>query len=122
LLAIIGPSGAGKTTLLNTLAGNVPVSQHMSLRGSVTVNGVPIDRASQRQGYVQQEDIFYSQLTVRSVHRSLFLFHFSIFPAFSFFRCMVWSGPIGYAGRLLQGHDHVHMRLHMVGAPCAGRR
>jgi ABC-type multidrug transport system ATPase subunit len=65
LLAIIGPSGAGKTTLLAALAGQVPVSQRMRLSGSVTVNGVPIDRAGHRQGYVQQEDIFYSQLTVR---------------------------------------------------------
>jgi ABC-type multidrug transport system ATPase subunit len=65
LLAIIGPSGAGKTTLLAALAGQVPVSQQMRLSGSVTVNGVPIDRAGHRQGYVQQEDIFYSQLTVR---------------------------------------------------------
>lgn len=65
LLAIIGPSGSGKTSLLSTLAGQVPVSQHMKLSGSVTVNGVPIDRAGHCQGYVQQEDIFYSQLTVR---------------------------------------------------------
>lgn len=65
LLAIIGPSGAGKTTLLAALAGQVPVSQRMRLSGSVTVNGTPIDRAGHRQGYVQQEDIFYSQLTVR---------------------------------------------------------
>jgi ABC-type multidrug transport system ATPase subunit len=65
LLAIIGPSGAGKTTLLAALAGQVPVSQRMRLSGSVTVNGTPIDRSGHRQGYVQQEDIFYSQLTVR---------------------------------------------------------
>lgn len=65
LLAIIGPSGAGKTILLNTLAGNVPVSKRMTLAGSVTLNGVPIGEAGHRQGYVQQEDIFYSQLTVR---------------------------------------------------------
>lgn len=65
LLAIIGPSGAGKTTLLNALAGQVPVSKRMTLTGSVTVNGVPITESHHRQGYVQQEDIFYSQLTVR---------------------------------------------------------
>jgi ABC-type multidrug transport system ATPase subunit len=37
----------------------------MSLSGSVVVNGVPRTLSSHRQGYVTQEDVFYSALTVR---------------------------------------------------------
>ena len=35
-------SAAGKTTLLNALAGQVPLTKGMSLRGSVTANGVSL--------------------------------------------------------------------------------
>ncbi|CAG9467340.1 unnamed protein product [Pedinophyceae sp. YPF-701] len=65
LLAIMGPSGSGKTTLLNALAGQVPFTKGMKLVGEVTVNGTPLQDAHHRVGYVQQEDIFFSQLTVR---------------------------------------------------------
>ena len=37
----------------------------MELRGEVTVNGEPLARAKYQFGFVQQEDIFYSQLTVK---------------------------------------------------------
>jgi ABC-type Mn2+/Zn2+ transport system ATPase subunit len=56
---------AGKTTLLNTLAGQLPQNPLLTLSGFITVNGVPVDRSAHGQGYVQQEDIFYSQLTVK---------------------------------------------------------
>ncbi len=36
----MGPSGSGKTSLLNTLAGQVPQSSKIALKGQVTVNGV----------------------------------------------------------------------------------
>eukprot|EP00850_Spirogloea_muscicola_P011306 SM000069S20743 [mRNA] locus=s69:581477:585310:- [translate_table: standard] len=65
LLAIMGPSGSGKTTLLNTLAGQLPRSGKMRLRGRLLIDGVPAQQARLRQAYVRQEDIFYSQLTVR---------------------------------------------------------
>eukprot|EP00850_Spirogloea_muscicola_P021683 SM000258S09099 [mRNA] locus=s258:40817:44791:+ [translate_table: standard] len=65
LLAIMGPSGSGKTTLLNTLAGQLPRSGKMRLRGRLLIDGVPVQQARLRQAYVRQEDIFYSQLTVR---------------------------------------------------------
>ena len=65
LLAIMGPSGSGKTTLLNTLARQVACQKNLDLAGNLLVNGQPIETANFRQGYVQQEDMFFSQLTVR---------------------------------------------------------
>ncbi|GJP49320.1 hypothetical protein CLOM_g8545 [Closterium sp. NIES-68] len=65
LLAIMGPSGSGKTTLLNTLAGQLPKSSKIALYGSIRANGVPIADSWHKQVYVRQEDIFFSQLTVR---------------------------------------------------------
>ena len=65
LLAIMGPSGSGKTTLLNALAGQVGVQKNLDLAGEVLVNGQPAGVSQHRQGYVQQEDMFFSQLTVR---------------------------------------------------------
>ena len=61
----MGPSGSGKTTLLNALAGQVPASKQLTLRGRIHINGVPQQKSSHAQGYVQQEDVFFSQLTVR---------------------------------------------------------
>ncbi|BAM81368.1 ATP-binding cassette, sub-family G [Cyanidioschyzon merolae strain 10D] len=60
--AILGGSGAGKTTLLNALAGRsaVPISE-----GSILFNGRPRTHATRRLiGYVMQDDIFFSNLTV----------------------------------------------------------
>lgn len=65
VLAILGPSGSGKTTLLNTLAGRLPASSKIHLYGNVTRNGVPVDHDDQPVAYVTQEDLFFSQLTVR---------------------------------------------------------
>jgi len=71
LLAILGPSGSGKTSLLNTLAMQVPANKRMTLRGRLTANGSTVGGANNANGgaphrtaYVQQEDMFYSQLTV----------------------------------------------------------
>ena len=61
----MGPSGSGKTTLLNTLARQVACQKNLDLAGNLLVNGQPIETANFRQGYVQQEDMFFSQLTVR---------------------------------------------------------
>lgn len=61
----MGPSGGGKTTLLNALAGQVPATKGMTLTGTVTLNGLPRHESAVRQAYVQQEDMFYTQLTVR---------------------------------------------------------
>mmetsp|Transcript_12161 Transcript_12161/g.29463 ORF Transcript_12161/g.29463 Transcript_12161/m.29463 type:complete len:707 (-) Transcript_12161:415-2535(-) len=71
LLAIMGPSGSGKTSLLNTLAMQVPANKRLTLVGALTANGGAVGRggggsgvATHRTAYVQQEDVFYSQLTV----------------------------------------------------------
>eukprot|EP00752_Nemacystus_decipiens_P009766 g8722.t1 len=64
LLAVMGPSGSGKTTLLNALAGQIPYSKKARLHGTLWVGGAERD-SGQEQAYVKQEDVFYSQLTVR---------------------------------------------------------
>lgn len=63
LVAIMGPSGAGKSTLLNFLAGR---SKGMDLvNGEITMNGKKATKTLRRKiGYVLQEDVFFSHLTV----------------------------------------------------------
>ncbi|XP_072964330.1 ABC transporter G family member 7 [Typha angustifolia] len=65
LLAIMGPSGSGKTTLLNILAGQLVSSPRLHLSGHLDFNGRPISRGGCKIAYVRQEDLFFSQLTVR---------------------------------------------------------
>ncbi|KAM0878139.1 hypothetical protein ACQ4PT_035054 [Festuca glaucescens] len=65
LLALMGPSGSGKTTLLNVLAGQLAASPSLHLSGYVYVNGQPMSQGGYKIAYVRQEDIFFSQLTVR---------------------------------------------------------
>ncbi|KAK6457757.1 ABC-2 type transporter-domain-containing protein [Scheffersomyces xylosifermentans] len=63
LTALMGESGAGKTTLLNTLAQRIDVG---TITGDMLVNGKPLDLSfSRRTGYVQQQDIHVSEVTVR---------------------------------------------------------
>ncbi|XP_008811977.2 ABC transporter G family member 7 [Phoenix dactylifera] len=65
LLAIMGPSGSGKTTLLNVLAGQLAASPRLRLTGHLDVNGRPRTTGGYKMAYVRQEDLFFSQLTVR---------------------------------------------------------
>ncbi|XP_044974505.1 ABC transporter G family member 7 [Hordeum vulgare subsp. vulgare] len=65
LLALMGPSGSGKTTLLNVLAGQLTASPSLHLSGFLYVNGQPMSQGGYKIAYVRQEDIFFSQLTVR---------------------------------------------------------
>ncbi|KAF9625584.1 hypothetical protein IFM89_024357 [Coptis chinensis] len=65
LLAIMGPSGSGKTTLLNVLAGQLGASPKLHLSGVLEVNGQSRSNNAYRFAYVRQEDLFFSQLTVR---------------------------------------------------------
>ena len=62
MLAIMGPSGSGKTTLLTALAGIMPKSKNITLSGVVA-------GSDQKCAFVPQEDVFYSQLTVRETLR-----------------------------------------------------
>ncbi|KAK9223106.1 hypothetical protein WN944_011548 [Citrus x changshan-huyou] len=65
LLAIMGPSGSGKTTFLNVLAGQLMASPRLHLSGLLEVNGKPSSNKAYKFAYVRQEDLFFSQLTVR---------------------------------------------------------
>lgn len=69
LLAIMGPSGSGKTTLLNALSGQLRANKRLSATGTLLVDGKCVGGAASapgiRQAYVRQEDIFYTQMTVR---------------------------------------------------------
>uniref|UniRef100_A0A803LJI6 ABC transporter domain-containing protein n=1 Tax=Chenopodium quinoa TaxID=63459 RepID=A0A803LJI6_CHEQI len=67
LLAIMGPSGSGKTTLLNVLAGQLSASPRLSLSGFLEVNGQQKSKKSYKFAYVRQEDLFFSQMTVREI-------------------------------------------------------
>jgi ABC transport system ATP-binding/permease protein len=64
LLAVIGPSGAGKSTLLNALTGFRPADT-----GTVRYAGRDMyanyDELRRRIGYVPQDDILHTLLTVR---------------------------------------------------------
>ncbi|CAH2353785.1 protein Snq2p [[Candida] railenensis] len=63
LTALMGESGAGKTTLLNTLAQRITMGV---ISGDMLVNGKPLDESfSRRTGYVQQQDVHISEVTVR---------------------------------------------------------
>ncbi|MDT3441543.1 FHA domain-containing protein [Pseudofrankia sp. BMG5.37] len=64
LLAVIGPSGAGKSTLLGALTGFRPANV-----GAVRYGGRDLyaeyDELRRRIGYVPQDDILHTSLTVR---------------------------------------------------------
>ncbi|KAL2833191.1 ABC-2 type transporter-domain-containing protein [Aspergillus pseudoustus] len=61
--ALMGVSGAGKTTLLDVLANRVTMGV---VSGSTLINGAATDASFQhRVGYVQQQDLHLSTMTVR---------------------------------------------------------
>lgn len=63
LTALMGESGAGKTTLLNVLSRRTDVGV---VTGDLLINGKPLDSTFERRtGYVQQQDVHISELTVR---------------------------------------------------------
>lgn len=62
-LGILGPSGSGKTTLLNLIAAR---STHPPQSGQILFNHRPRSARTKRKiGYVMQDDVFFSKLTVR---------------------------------------------------------
>jgi ABC-type multidrug transport system ATPase subunit len=64
-VGLLGPSGAGKSTLLNALNGFRPADQ-----GRVLLNGTNLYKHAERfrrmLGYVPQDDIVHTSLSVRS--------------------------------------------------------
>lgn len=60
----MGPSGAGKTTFLSILAGKVAKTE-----GSIRVNGKEQTLSLWKRliGFVPQEDVMLSELTVREI-------------------------------------------------------
>ncbi|KAL4182814.1 hypothetical protein AMTRI_Chr11g95030 [Amborella trichopoda] len=63
VLALMGPSGGGKTTLLNLLSGRVEKNVP---RGTITYNDLPYSKSLKRRiGFVLQDDIVFSHLTVK---------------------------------------------------------
>ncbi|XVE74728.1 hypothetical protein DITRI_Ditri12bG0041000 [Diplodiscus trichospermus] len=54
-----------KTTLLNVLAGQILASPRLHLSGLLELNGKPSSNKAYKFAYVRQEDLFFSQLTVR---------------------------------------------------------
>ncbi|KQK21748.1 ABC transporter G family member 16 [Brachypodium distachyon] len=64
ILAVMGASGSGKSTLVDALAGRI---SRDSLRGSVTLNGEPLQgrRLRSISAHVMQDDLLYPMLTVR---------------------------------------------------------
>uniref|UniRef100_H2Z062 ABC transporter domain-containing protein n=1 Tax=Ciona savignyi TaxID=51511 RepID=H2Z062_CIOSA len=64
VLAIIGSSGAGKSTLLNMLTWRNKSNLHMT--GEILANGVSMGPdISKISAYVQQDDLFMSDVTVK---------------------------------------------------------
>lgn len=63
ILAVVGPSGSSKTTFLDALAGRI---ERRSLKGTILVNGKPMDDNFKRvSGYVMQDDALFPLLTAR---------------------------------------------------------
>jgi len=67
-IGILGGSGQGKSTLLNALCGISPGTS-----GSVTIGGVPVEELIKNRpgsiGYVPQDDIVHSELSVTQAFR-----------------------------------------------------
>lgn len=59
-IAVLGPNGTGKTSLLKVLLGQLPLSA-----GTVTICGEPVEKGSERIGYVPQHRSVDQGLSLR---------------------------------------------------------
>ncbi len=60
-IALVGPSGCGKTTILSMIAGLIKPT-----RGSVTIDGVPVEAGSGSVGYMLQRDNLFEWRTIEA--------------------------------------------------------
>jgi ABC-type multidrug transport system ATPase subunit len=69
LLALIGGSGSGKTTLLNCLSQRFGKYPSHTLTGTILVDGNPPSpsRMKKISSYLEQEEYFHPNLTVREI-------------------------------------------------------
>jgi ABC-type multidrug transport system ATPase subunit len=64
LVAVLGPSGCGKSTLLKALNGDSPKSSGKVFLSGLELNEENIDFIKTTIGYVPQDDIIHTELTV----------------------------------------------------------
>ena len=67
VVAIMGASGCGKTSLLNVLSGRIVSMNGHEVKGSFTVNGVPVkpENLGSKVAFVTQEDTLCPTATPR---------------------------------------------------------
>jgi iron complex transport system ATP-binding protein len=66
LVALVGPNGAGKTTLLRALAGLVPSSGTVHIRGDV-LTSLPLRERARRFAYLPQGHVVHWPLPARDI-------------------------------------------------------
>lgn len=106
-VAIVGPSGAGKSTLLRVIAGIIPASGSIGIRG-LDVTNLPAHRRG--VGLVFQDDQLFAHLTVaRNISFGLEMKR----PLFSRF----WMAPRTRRRLLAERSMRVDAMLDLVGLP-----
>jgi iron complex transport system ATP-binding protein len=66
LVALVGPNGAGKTTLLRALAGLVPATGAVHIRGDV-LSALPLRERAKRFAYLPQGNVVHWPLPARDI-------------------------------------------------------
>lgn len=66
LVALVGPNGAGKTTLLRALAGLVPSSGAVTIRGDA-LSALPLRERAKRFAYLPQGHVVHWPLPARDI-------------------------------------------------------
>jgi ABC-type lipoprotein export system ATPase subunit len=71
LVGVLGPSGSGKTSLLSALSGSPDdIGRNATVRGSVTLDGVPLNAiTARRMAYCAQDSTLLATLTVEECIR-----------------------------------------------------